>query len=102
MARYVKDIQFHGDGQSSFNAAAHFLTSKGFEYIVSEGENIFQKGNGVFVNPVNIKLTFQGNIVRIEEWMENTIFFGLSIGEVAKTGKVDNPYRYLGLRRKEV
>lgn len=88
MARYVKDIQFHGDGQSSFNAAVQFLTSKGFEYIVSEGENIFQKGKGIFVNPVNIKLTFQGNVVRIEEWMENTILFGLSIGEIAKTGKV--------------
>lgn len=88
MARYVKDIQFHGDGQSSFNAAAQFLTSNGFEYIVSEGENVFQKGKGIFINPVNIKLTFQGNVVRIEEWMENTILFGLSIGEIAKTGKV--------------
>lgn len=70
MARYVKEIPAADSQLNSFGRIKQYLTEKGFEYRVRDGEQVFQKGKGVWVVPGFIKVTYHGTMVRVEAWTD--------------------------------
>ena len=78
MSRYYRDIQVNGDVNEIFNQAYQWLTAQGFVYKQRGNEMVFQKGVGFLMAPRIIKLSFSGNIIRVEAWIVMFTFFGES------------------------
>lgn len=88
MARYIKDFQINVDPQIVHATINRFLQAEGYEYINYDGENVFKKGQGGWGNPTFFKLSYFGNIVRLETWMKYAFFPGVYVGEMGITGFV--------------
>lgn len=88
MARYIKDFQISVDPQTAHSAVDQYLQREGYEYINFDGENVFKKGNGIIANPTFFKLSYSGNMVRMETWMKYALLPGVYVGELDTTGFV--------------
>ncbi len=88
MARYVKEFQMNVAPQTVHATINQYLQSEGYEYINYDGENVFKKGQGVLGNPTFFKLSYIGNMVRLETWMKYAFFPGVYVGELGITGFV--------------
>lgn len=69
MARYVKELPMVAAQADSFARIEQYLSSKKFQLRTVDGEQIFQKGKGVWVAPGFIKVTYRGTVVRVEAWI---------------------------------
>lgn len=70
MARYVQVFPIVDAPVSSFEQIRRYLTSKKFTYRVRDGEQLFQKGDGVWVAPSFIKVAYGPNEVLLEAWID--------------------------------
>ncbi len=86
MARYVQEFQVNVAPQTVHATINQYLQSEGYEYINYDGENVFKKGQGVWGNPTFFKLSYVGNMVRLETWMKYAFFPGVYVGELGITG----------------
>lgn len=71
MARYQKILPMVDSEESTFAKVRAFLENKGFRYENSDGEWIFRKGDGFWVQAKCVKLTYQDGFVRLEAWVSN-------------------------------
>ena len=71
MARYQKILPMVDSEENSFAKVFAFLESKGFRYENSDGEWIFRKGDGFWVQAKCVKLTYQDGFVQLEAWVSN-------------------------------
>ncbi len=69
MARYVNVLPMVDHEEVSFQKIRKFLESKKYRYKVVDGETLFQKGDGVWVAPSFVKITYAGGFVRVEAWI---------------------------------
>ncbi len=88
MSRYINEIRFNGNQNETFIKIHTLLLSKGFEYITYDGENVFKKGNGTFVAPTFVKVSFLDGTARVEAWIKLALLPGVYIGEYGMTGFV--------------
>ena len=59
------------DSRANSYAKIHsFLTSKKYTPRNRDGEDLFQKGDGVWAAPSFIKVVYRGNTVRVEVWID--------------------------------
>ena len=70
MARYTKNIPMVDSQANSFAKVQQYLQSQKFKYRTRDGEQVFQKGDGVWVAAKFIKVTYYNNIVRLEAWVD--------------------------------
>ncbi len=70
MARYVAEFPMVDDQQTTFSQIQKYLCSNRFEYCLRDGEMVFQKGKGFWVAPAFVKLTYRGNTVTLEAWID--------------------------------
>lgn len=88
MARYIKDFQVNADPQTIHATINQYLQREGYEYIQYDGENVFKKGSGIASNPTFFKVSYSGNMVRMETWMKYALLPGVYVGELGLTGFV--------------
>lgn len=88
MPRYIRDFRLQAHPDQSFAAIHQYLTSKGFQYINFEGENVFKKGTGWLVAPQIIKVTYGPDRVRVEGWIKYAALPGVYVGELGFKGYV--------------
>ena len=70
MARYVQVFPIVDAPAVTFERIRSFLASKKFTYRVRDGEQLFQKGDGVWVAPSFIKVAYGPNEVLLEAWID--------------------------------
>lgn len=70
MARYVAEFPMVDDQQTTFSQIQKYLCSNKFEYCLRDGEMVFQKGKGFWVAPAFVKVTYRGNTVKLEAWID--------------------------------
>lgn len=70
MARYEKLFPVVDSPANSFGAVQRYLESKGYKYRDRDGEQVFQKGDGVWVAARFIKVTYRENRVCLEAWID--------------------------------
>ncbi len=70
MARYVQVFPIVDEPAVTFDQIRRYLTSKKFTYRVRDGEQLFQKGDGVWVAPSFIKVAYGPNEVLLEAWID--------------------------------
>lgn len=70
MARYVKTIPMKDVMENSFSRIRQYLESKKFKYRTRDGEQLFQKGDGVWVAASFVKVTYAGGFARVEAWID--------------------------------
>ncbi len=70
MARYVNNLPIVDDPIVTFEQIRKLLTEQKFTYRVRDGEKLFQKGDGVWVAPSFIKVTYDVQSVRLEAWID--------------------------------
>lgn len=56
--------------ENSFGKIQQYLKSKGFKYRTRDGEQLFQKGDGVWVAAKFIKVTYYNNVAYVEAWID--------------------------------
>ncbi len=88
MARYSKDFQISVAFDDIFRTVHQYLLSEGYEYIVDDGENVFQKGNGFLCHPSFFKLSPFNGGVRLEAWVKFALLPGVYVGEYGKDSAV--------------
>lgn len=88
MARYIKDFQINVDPQTIHATINQYLQREGYEYIQYDGENVFKKGSGIMSNPTFFKVSYSGNMVRMETWMKYALLPGVYVGELGVKGFV--------------
>lgn len=88
MGRYSKTLQVTTSFQAVHEALSTYLLGEGYEYVNSNGESVFQKGNGWMVAPTVFKFTYIGNTVQMETWMRISILPFVYIGETTPSGFV--------------
>lgn len=71
MARYSKTLSMVDYQANSFAQIQQYLTGKGFKYHLRDGEQVFQKGDGVWLVAKFVKVTYSYNQVRVEAWIDN-------------------------------
>lgn len=86
MARYTRDYTVAVPSDTVFNSIYQYLLSEGYEYIQYENEPLFKKGMGLVSSPSFIKVSFSGNVVRLEAWVKYALFPGVYVGEFGITG----------------
>lgn len=69
MARYVKMLPMVADRKVTFARIKQYLSSKKFQLVTLDGEQVFQKGKGVWVAPGFLKVTYHETVVRVEAWI---------------------------------
>ena len=69
MARYSNVLPMVDWKASSFAKVKAYLESKKFSYKVVDGESVFQKGDGIWVAPSFVKVTYAGGMIRLEAWI---------------------------------
>lgn len=70
MARYLKDFPMVDTPENTYGEITRYLISQKFVPRNRDGENLFQKGKGFWVAPSFVKVTYFGNIVRLEAWID--------------------------------
>lgn len=70
MARYRKVFPQLDSAADSFARVRQFLESKGFKYRNRDGEQVFQKGDGVWVAASFIKIAYAGSEICLEAWID--------------------------------
>jgi len=70
MARYQKIYPQIDTAENTFNQIYQYLISKGFKYVTYDGQQLFQKGKGVWVAPRFVKVTYLPGFVQVEAWIE--------------------------------
>lgn len=84
--RYSKNFYFKLDYEKLFNAVNNYLTSQGYDYTVYKGESVWQKGNGWVAAPTFLKLTNEGEVIRLEAWIKQALLPGVFVGEMGIDG----------------
>ncbi len=82
MPRTVKDFMYNGSIEPLRNATEQYLRSNQFQSAIVNGEQVFQKGNGFFLAPKFLKITFFQGGIRVEAWMKYAIVPGAFVGEI--------------------
>ena len=70
MARYIKEFPIVDYPKNSYAEIGRFLKEKKFVHKNSDGEILFQKGNGVWVAPSFIKVSYSADVVQVEAWID--------------------------------
>lgn len=70
MARYQKVFPMVDTQASTFAQIQQYLSQKGFRYKNRDGEPVFQKGDGIWAAARFIKVSYYGNFVRLEAWVD--------------------------------
>ena len=70
MARYVKELPMVAARADSFARIQEYLTAQKFQLTQRDGEQVFQKGKGVWVAPGFIKVIYRSTTVRVEAWID--------------------------------
>ena len=70
MARYQKIYPQIDTAENTFNQIYQYLISKGFKYVTYDGQQLFQKGKGIWVAPRFVKVTYLPGFVQVEAWIE--------------------------------
>ena len=70
MARYIKEFPMVDFKANSYAKIHSYLTSQKFVQKIRDGENLFQKGDGIWAAPSFIKIVYCGNTARVEAWID--------------------------------
>lgn len=70
MARYVKDFPMVDDFQNTYPQISRLLHDEKYLPRTRDGEQVFQKGDGVWLAASFVKVTRLGNTVRLEAWVD--------------------------------
>lgn len=70
MARYIKELPMVDYRENTFPQIQQYLQSQKYEYLYRDGEQVFQKGKGVWVAPSFIKVSYRSNTVKLEAWID--------------------------------
>lgn len=82
MSRTVKDFMYNGSIEPLWYATEQCLRANKFQPAIVNGEQIFQRGNGFFLAPKFLKITFFQGGIRVEAWMKYAIVPGAFVGEI--------------------
>ncbi len=70
MARYTQTFPVVDDPAVSFAKIQRYLKEKKFIYRVRDGQQIFQKGDGVWVAPSLLRVEYRADCVLLEAWVD--------------------------------
>lgn len=70
MPRYQNILPMVDSRENSFEKIRQLLDSKKFKYRTRDGEQVFQKGDGVWVAASFIKVTYENGFARVEGWID--------------------------------
>lgn len=70
MARHIRVFPIVDAPEKTFPQIQQYLTKKGFRRVTRDGEDVFQKGDGFWVAPRFVKVTYFGGYVRLEAWID--------------------------------
>lgn len=70
MARYQKIYPQIDTAENTFNQIYQYLIAQGFQYVTYDGQQLFKKGDGIWVAPRFVKVTYLPGYVQVEAWIE--------------------------------
>ncbi len=70
MARYVQTFPIVEDPAVSFDQIRRYLTSMKYIYRVRDGQQLFQKGDGVWLAPSFVRVVYHADCVCLEAWVD--------------------------------
>ena len=70
MARYIQHFPIVDDPGKTYAEIEKYLTSQKFKQKNRNGEQVFQKGDGVWVAPSFIKVSYSAQVARVEAWID--------------------------------
>lgn len=70
MARYQRVFPLVDSVENSFSKIHTFLTGKKFRYEVSDGQQVFRKGDGFWTAARFIRVSYEGNFALLEAWVD--------------------------------
>lgn len=70
MARYQSVFPMVDSQANTFAQIQQYLSQKGFRYKNLDGEQVFQKGDGVWTAARFVKVSYYGNFARVEAWVD--------------------------------
>ena len=85
MARYVSEFSLEKPYEEVFAAVSTKLKGFGYKETEYEYETVFKKGSGALSYPRFIKISRDGEKLRIEAWCKTPVMFGVMFGEKKPT-----------------
>ncbi len=70
MARYQRVFPMTDSAENSFAKVHGLLTGKKFKYENVDGQQVFRKGDGFWAAARFIRISYSGNFVRLEAWVD--------------------------------
>jgi len=88
MSRYCHDFPTNKDSKQIGKITDTYLISEGFRYTSYNGEQVWQKGDGIMVAPQFIKVMTMPGFARVEAWIKFSVFPGVFVNEMDLEGAV--------------
>ncbi len=80
MGRYIKAMRVK-NADNIYNVINDYLVSERYKVKIINGEKVYQRGSGMFIEPTFFKFDLQDDVLTMQTWTTFYLFDDFGLGE---------------------